>query len=238
MNKFIAAAFGLVAFTSAAQAVEISGGSLDLSYSAFTDDTDVDKLNVAGSVELAFTHAASAQLDLGRDAFGTSAADIMSLGLHGVFHLDQATSLGAYYSRDTVDAGGARDSANLYGVEAGHDTGPLQIEGYLGRAEASGADGTMLGVSARYAMPSTIGVTGSIDYLDIEGLEVRTLKARLDGDVSENLNLYVEVGTGKVRAFGASASEPCFGIGGRITFGAARGTTFERRSIGEMIPGL
>jgi hypothetical protein len=238
MNKFIAAAFGLVATVSAAQAVEVTGSSLDLSYSAFIDDTDVDKLNVAGSVELAFTQTSSVQLDIGHDAFGLSGLDILSIGAHGIFHVNRDTSLGAFFTHDRADVGGTNGSSNLFGIEAGHDAGPVELEGYLGRGESSGADGTMVGLSGRYVMPNTIGVTGSIDYLDIEGLEVRKLAVRLDGGLTENLNVYVEAGTGKVSAFGTSASEPFVGIGGRITFGAVRGTTFERRSLGELLPGL
>lgn len=238
MNKFIAIVIGLVASASTAQAIEVTGGRLDLSYSAFLDDTDVDKLNVAGSVELGFSNTASVQLDVGHDSFGLSGLDIVSLGAHGVFHLDQSTSVGVFYTRDRANIGGVNDSANLYGVEAGHDAGPVEFEGYFGRGESSGTDGTIIGASARYAMPSTIGVSGSIDYLDIDGLEARKLTVRLDGDVTENLNLFVEVGTGKVSAFGASRSEPFMGIGGRITFGADRGTTFERRSLGDLLPGL
>lgn len=169
MNKFIVAALGLAASAGAVHALEISGGSLDLSYSAFMDATDVDVSSVSGSVELAFTQSASVQLDLGHDSLGPIDLDNVYLGIHGILHLDQTTSVGAFYTRDRFSLGGANDSVNLYGIEAGHDAGAMQFEGYLGRGELAGLDGTMVGVSARYAMPSTIGVTGYIDYGDVEG---------------------------------------------------------------------
>lgn len=238
MKRILAAALCATAIAPAAQAIEVTGGMIELSYSAFLDDMDADKASVKGSVEFAFDHVFSAQLDIGADNFGLSQVDNLSLGAHGIYHLNQSTSVGAFYTRDSLELAGFTDHANYFGVEAGHGAGPADFEGYLGRIEADGADGTTIGVSGRYAMPNTLGVTGAIDYADIEGLDVRTLSVRIDGDLSENVNLFVEAGTTKLSTAGGSDSEPFVGIGGRITFGAARGTTFERRSVAELLPGF
>tara|TARA_R100001369_G_C3321561_1_gene169048 strand:+ start:2238 stop:2954 length:717 start_codon:yes stop_codon:yes gene_type:complete len=238
MNRLMAVVIGLTATANAAQAIEVTGGMIDLSYSAFIDETELSKSTLTGSIELAFNQIASAQLDIGRDSFGFSDLANLSLGVHGIYHMNSNTSLGAFYTHDKAEVGGLSDTTNLYGIEAGHDTGLVDIEGYLGRGKSSEVDGTLVGISGRYGMPNRIGLTGSIDYLDIEGVEVSKIALKLDGDLSENLNLYVEVGQAKVSAFGSSESEPFMGIGGRITFGADRGTTFERRSLGDLLPGL
>ena len=46
-----------------------------------------------------------------------------------------------------------------------------------------------------------------------------------------------EVGSAKASALGLSGSEPFVGLGGRVTFGADRGTTFDRRSLLDLLPG-
>lgn len=238
MKNLLAAVVGLAATSTMAQAVEITGGSVGLSYSAFTEDTDFNKLSLSGSVEVGFNQNISAQFDAGTDALGFTNVDAVSFGLHGIYHMSDQTSFGAFYTIEKAEYDGFDDDGDIIGVEFGHEVGLTEFEGYLGRGESSGVSGTMLGLSGRYAMANGVGITGSFDYLDIEGIEGRTLAIRLDGDVSENLNMFVEVGTGKATAFGYSESEPFVGIGGKITFGAERGATFERRSLADLLPGL
>lgn len=238
MKRMTAALLCLASSAQMAQAMEVTGGLIDLSYSTFLDQNDLDKGSVAGSVELAFARTFSVQIDAGSDSFGASGLDTLALGLHGIYHVDSATSLGAFFTHENADQGGPDDSIDYYGIEGGYDLGTTSYEGYLGRADGGGTDGTVFGVSGRYSMPNTIGVTGALDYVDIAGLEISTLSVRLDGDVSQNLNLFVEAGASKFDVSGVSDTEPFVGIGARVTFGANRGTTFERRSLGNILPGL
>ncbi|MDF1729719.1 MAG: hypothetical protein P1U53_18435, partial [Sulfitobacter sp.] len=221
----------VVAAVSAAQAVEITGGSVELSYSAFTGETDLNKTNIEGAFELAWSQNFSTQFDVGRDSFGASDLDVLSLGLHGVYHLDEGTSFGAFYTHEGADTFGFNDEVDIFGLEFGHDAGKFEIEGYAGRGEAAGIDGTMMGLSGRYAITERVGFSGALDRIDVEGLELESVTLKLDGHVSENLNMYVEVGSGKAELFGVSETEPFVGVGGKVTFGAKRGATFERRSI-------
>ena len=61
---------------------------------------------------------------------------------------------------------------------------------------------------------------------------------KLDKDVGENLNLFVELGSAEVQAARVSDSEAFVGIGGRYVFGADRGATFRQRGLLRIIPGL
>jgi len=239
MKNLLASAIGLAAAASAsvAHAVEITGGSVELSYSAFTEETDANKTSLTGSVEVGFNRNISAQVDAGTDSFGFTDLDSVSFGVHRIYHMSDETSFGAFYTLEEAELGGVKDDGDIFGVEFGHEVGLTEFEGYLGRGESSGLSGTMLGLSGRYAMANGVGITGAIDYLDVEGIEARKLTVRLDGDVSQNLNMFVEVGTGKVSGFGVSESDPFVGIGGKITFGADRGATFERRSLVDLLPG-
>ena len=239
MKNVIGATCVIVATTvSAAQAVEVTGGSVDLSYSAFLDETDIDKTSFEGSLEMAFDRNWAAQVDVGYDSFGFTGVDATSVGLHGIYHLNEETSFGAFYTHERAELYGLDDEADILGLEFGHESGRFEFEGYLGRGEAAGFDGTMFGLSGRYALSDRVGVTGAIDRIEVEGVDLQSLSLKVDGEVSDSLNLYVELGSGKADLLGASESEPFVGVGGKVTFGAKRGATFERRSIADLLPGL
>jgi len=220
--------------TSAA-AAELVGGSVQLDYSAFTDETDFSRVGLEGSLELAFTREFSVQGDLGYQSFGESDADSTIYGLHAIYHLNDDTSLGAFYSRDDIDGG----DIDLYGVEVGHEVNGFEIESYLSHVEGDGDSGTLLGISGRYEFENTIGLTGSFDRIDEGDVDINFVGLTLDRDVSPNMNLFVKVGSADASVTGlGSGSETYVGIGGKISFGAERGATFEQRSLTGLIPGL
>ncbi len=228
----LTAALALGATT--AQAVEVTGGSVGLSYSAFAEDTDFDRLGLEGSVEFGFTRNYGVQLDAGYSDFGISGADTHSLGLHGIYHLDEATSFGAFYTEEDIEG----LDLDIYGFEVGHEANAWNFEAYIGHGEVLDADGNMLGFKARHELANEMGLTGSYDRVDSSGIEVSRVAVRLDRDVAERTNLFVEVGSGKAEGMGGSISEPFVGLGGTINFGADRGATFDVRNLSRLVPGL
>lgn len=218
-----------------AQAFEFTGGSVALSYSAFTEDTDVSRLGIEGSVEMAFNRNVSLQVDLGYNDFNATGFDTTTLGFHGIYHLSDETSLGAFYANE--DASNAGD-VDIFGIEAGHETGQYEFEGYLARLNGDGSNADMIGVMGRYEFANELGVTGSYDYVDVEGTKLSKLAVRLDRDVSPNVNLFVELGSAKANGGGLSGSEPFVGLGGKYVFGAQRGATFGQRGFTRILPGL
>ncbi|AXI42869.1 porin [Sulfitobacter sp. SK011] len=219
----------------AAHAVEVTGGSIGLSYSAFTEDTSVSRVGIDGSVELGFNRNISAQVDLGYSDFNITGLNTTTLGLHGIYHVNDATSFGAFYANENANGGG---DADIYGIEAGHEAGQFEFEGYLARVDGATSDGDMLGVMARYEFATALGVTGSYDYVDAAGSDFSKLAVKLDRDVAPNVNLYVELGTAKASSGGLSGTEPFVGLGGKFVFGAERGATFEQRGFTRVFPGL
>ncbi|MEM5542095.1 hypothetical protein WNY61_05035 [Sulfitobacter sp. AS92] len=228
----LTAALALGATT--AQAVEVTGGSVGLSYSAFTDDTDFNRLGLEGSVEFGFNQNLSLQLDAGYNDFDISGIDSHTLGLHGIYHADEAMSFGAFYTREDVEG----DDLDIVGVEAGYEMLAWEFEGYLGNVDFDGGDGTIGGLKARYETPTGLGVTGSYDHADSSVIDGSRFAVRLDRDVSPMANLFVEIGSAKLDVGGLSDSEPFVGLGGTIAFGAERGATFEQRGFSRLIPGL
>tara|TARA_R110002094_G_scaffold171525_1_gene153476 strand:- start:907 stop:1626 length:720 start_codon:yes stop_codon:yes gene_type:complete len=228
----------VIASASALKAGEFTGGSIGVSYSAFTQDGDFDHLSLEGSAEFAFGRQFSGQFDVGSDRFGASDLEALTLGVHGIYHLTDVTSLGAFYTREDVEFQGASSDVNIYGVEARHDAGQLSFAGFLGYAETQVDDGGVWGLATRYTMANDIGVSGLYEHIDVNGLEGGKVALRLDGDVSANLNMFVEVGSAKARAFGVWDSEPYVGLGGKLLLGPNRGATFEQRGLSRVLPGL
>ncbi|MGC1494302.1 MAG: hypothetical protein WA790_00725 [Sulfitobacter sp.] len=231
---FIAVFGVLILCATTAQAVEITGGSVGLSYSAFTKDTSARRIGIEGSLEVGYNQNFSSQIDLTYHQLNVTDQDTTTLGLHTIYHVNAATSLGIFYAiEDTI--GGTFD---MYGIEAGHGAGPWAFEGYLGRAEANAVDAELLGFSARYELANEIGVTGAYDDVDVAGVDWSKTSLRVDRDVTADVNLYLEVGAAHVNGAGLSGSEPFVGLGGTYVFGAARGATFDARGIARLLPGL
>jgi hypothetical protein len=235
MKKFaiVAALLGAAA-PAAVTAAEVTGGFVKLGYSALADDVSFSRFGFAGSVEVAFSRQFSVQGDLGYATFGESDLDGTALGLHGIYHLDDATSFGAFYTREDVGDG----DADIYGIEAGYEAGQWEFEGHFGRTDDDDDDATIFGLMGRYALSNGLGITGSYDEVDVAGTDVSRIGLMLDRDVANNLNLFLEVGSVEIDIGNASDSDPFVGLGGKITFGADRGATFEQRGFLRLIPGL
>ena len=217
-----------------AQAVEVTGGSVGLSYSAFTEDTDFNRLGLEGSMELGLSRNFGLQLDAAYHDFGFFDIDSTLLGLHGIYHMDEATSFGVFYTRESAEG----EDADMLGVELGHEVRDWDFEGYIGSIDTSAGNAMFGGIQARYETGEGLGITASYDRGDEDDSDVSRFAVRLDRDVSPTTNLFLEVGTANVDAGTIDVSEPFVGLGGKIAFGAARGATFEQRGLARLIPGL
>ena len=218
----------------AAQAVEVTGGSVGLSYSAFADETDFNRLGLEGSMELGFSRNLGLQIDTAYHDFDFFDINSTLLGLHGIYHVNDATSLGVFYTREESEG----EEADIFGLEAGYEVQEWEFEGYIANIDTDAGDATLGGIKARYEMVEGFGLTGSYDRGEEDGGDVSRFAIRLDRDVSANTNLFLEVGSAKAEVGGFSNSEPFVGLGGKINFGADRGTTFDQRGTARLIPGL
>jgi hypothetical protein len=70
------------------------------------------------------------------------------------------------------------------------------------------------------------------------GLEAAKLAVRLVENVSDSLNLNVEVGSAKARAFCIAKPVPYSGLGGKILSGANKDAPFECLGLSRDLPGL
>lgn len=228
----LAAAFA-VFLAPAAIAQQVTGGSLTLSHSAFTDNSDVAKTSLLGSVELGFSRDFGLQADLGLARLNGANENATLVTLHGVYHLSETTSAGLFLGIDRI--GG--ESQTFIGLEMGTASGPTGFEAYIGAADGGDETGTMIGLSTRYGISDQFGVGLSLDHLSVDTLDATRYSLNADFSATENVTLFGEVGALRGEIEGASGTEPYVKLGGKITFGAKRGTTFGQRSLLNVLPG-
>lgn len=234
MKHTILIALGVMALAQNAHAVEVTGGTAEIGYSTFFDDTTFSTTKFTGGMEVGFTRAFSLQFDLG--IYGLNALNDTgrNVTLHAVYHVNETSSLGAFIGND--DISGA--DVTFYGVEGGFEFTGVDAELYLATGNESGFSGTITGLNLHHGFDSGFGLTGNIDRASFDGgLDVTRYSIGVDYDLSPTSVLYGEIGSMNASALGVSGSESFIGVGARINFGAARGVTFKRRGLLNIMPG-
>jgi hypothetical protein len=224
-----------------AQAAEFSGGYLNLDYSTFTDTDFGDAYNLNGAAELAFSRAFSAQLDLGVQRFQDLSETATNWTLHGNLHTANNASFGLFYGQEDLDDA----DFEFYGIEAGFDAGPAEIEGYLGRQDltnASDLDGTLFGISAKTELTDAWELSTSFDIVDNFGgaLDFNLFAIGASYAAADNAEVYGNLGVAHISSslVSGSSNEAYVTVGVRVNFGNDRGTTFGRRGVLTQLPGL
>lgn len=235
MRIYLALAAVLAPVFMSPAAAEVTGGEINLSYSAFTDEGDFNRTSLEGALEYSFGRNFSVQGDIAFHNFGASNEDSNTLTLHGIYNPDDATSLGAFVSRDQA----AGENVTIYGVEAGRDLGRLDIEGYLGGFRDYGIDGTLIGAKGRYAYTPEIGFGAGFDYGNFDSsVDATRFGINADYKFAGGAVVSAEVGQLSADGFGLGGTEAYAKIGFGFEFGGKRGATFGNRSLTRLLPGL
>lgn len=237
---FIGSVLAAVLSSTSASAVELTGGYVELGYSTFTDRDFGDRYNYNGSAEVAFSRMFSLQLDLGGYRFQDLGETANNITLHTNLHTGGNASFGAFIGQDFLSGD---EDVRFYGIEGGFDAGPATIEGYLGRYDVenvSGLDGTLFGVSAVTDINDSWEFRSSYDYVDdLAGtLDVGVLALGANYLLTDQAEIYAELGATHFSIPGGSTNEAFVGVGVRMNFGNERGTTFGRRGLFAHVPGL
>ncbi|MCI2393453.1 porin [Aliiroseovarius sediminis] len=239
-STFLITTIGAATLAAApALAVEITGGDVSLSYSAFTEDTDLSRVAIEGSVEVGFTRAFSMQFDLARYEFGFADDGVTTGTVHAIFHVSDVTSVGAFYGREDIDG----TSLDLYGAEVGHEMGALDLEAYIGHGEEAGVSGTAFGLAADYNINDRFAIGVAYDRVDFDGdFNIHKTALRASYAAADRFSVFGEVGSFGMGAdyYGVTldASTNYVGFGVEYAFGAKRGATFGERGLTRMLPGL
>lgn len=225
-------ALALAAIAAPSLAFEVTGGSVTLEYSTFADSalTDVNKTGISGSMEMGFSRSFAMQTDLSFVSFGTSGLDATNSTIHGIYHLNETTSLGAFIASEKIEDG----SGTSYGLEVGHQSGALGYEAFLSRLDG-GDTGTGYGVRGNYAMSDRLGLGLRLEGLNTGEFDVTRLSATGEFGLAGGAAVTAELGTVNLDDAG---SEAFVALGFRYDFGAKRGATFSKRGLTDILPGF
>ncbi|PYF11211.1 hypothetical protein C8J30_103307 [Rhodobacter viridis] len=215
-----------------AQAADVTGATLGLDYSAFTDDTGgtANKTALSGSVELGFDRNFSLQGDMSIGHFGLTDVDTFGAAVHGIYHASEFASVGAFIGRDSIEG----DGDTFYGAEAGFEQGQFSGNVYVSHMNDPLADGTLMGIGGAYKATDAFTLGASYDNIDVDSYDLS--RAQLEAEYRmDNFAVTAQLGSADAEGFG---SETYFGVGAKVTFGAKRGTTFEQRGLLAIWPGL
>ena len=234
MKTTLIIALGAMALAQNAHAVEVTGGTLQIGHSAFTDDTSVSSTSFTGGLEVGFNRSFALQFDLGLYGLNTINETGTNAAIHAVYHVNETASLGFFLGHDDI-AG----SADFYGIEGGFALPGVDVELYLANEDDNVSSGDLFGLELHHDISEEVGITGTFDHASFGGgVDLTRFKIGMNYNLSPTSELYGEVGSLNASALGLSGSESFVGIGARINFGAARGVTFKRRGLLSMLPGL
>ncbi|PSL17111.1 hypothetical protein [Shimia abyssi] len=224
--------------THPANAVEITGGSIKLGYSQFTNQTTtgqtLSNTTLDTSTELGFNRNTSAQLDLGLNSYGASNFDGHNVALHGIYHANETTSFGAFIGQDGLES----NDVNFAGFELGVEAQALDLETFFMTDIDNNSDGRIFGISGDYEITDSFEVTGQILLGDFGNLNFDRYSVGVRYKTSNSFALTADLGAARAEAFGVSDSETFIALGAEYKFGAERGATFGKRSLLSVIPGL
>ncbi len=175
------------------------------------------------------------QTDLSLYNYNATSKSGNDVTLHAIYNAGQKTSFGAFYGRDQISGG----HQGFYGLEAGHQSGPVGVEGFAEYGSQSGVHGTILGILGRYAVTPGAGLGLSLQHASFSG-SISGTRVGLIGDVkvADNVKLYGVVGNLSASGSGLSGSRSFVGLGAKFNFGPDGGVAFGKRGLLEFIPGL
>ena len=188
-----------------------------------------------GAFEVGFNKLIATQLDLGTHKFGGTNFSGNSIALHGILHSSETLSFGAFVGRDSLESA----DREFAGLEVGFEADSFDIEGYYLNKIDNQESFDVLGVSGNYHLSDTFALTGSLESGDIgSSFSMKRYALGMRYMVSTGVTLTADIGASEAESFGVRGSETFVGVGAEFTFGAARGATFGKRSLFEVIPGL
>lgn len=228
--RTVLTAVSLTALSTAATAQGFSGGELTIDATQFSAGSDPTSVNYSGALEYSINRNISVAGAVSIYDYSLLADTITNVTLHGIYHVNDQASVGAFVGQDSV--GGAHSS--FAGIEGGYEMGQFEVEGYL--AFYDNADNSsVLGVSGAYQFNDQFAAIADFGVGEFGFDDVTRVSAGAEYTFNGGPSLYAELGN-----INSDIADSRFiGIGASIEFGADRGTTFDRRGVFETInPGF
>lgn len=232
IHKAALAAGVLSAISAPALAQGFSGGTLGVEVNAPTDFDDFGGTTYFLGGEYAVTRQFSIGADASSYRFDNIGQDASSATLHGIYHLSSTASAGLFVGVDRFDG----DDANLLGLEFGTEFQSGYVEVYAGRMDDGAETGNLFGATGAYALQNGFALTGDAARANYDDGDVSKFALGAGYTLQAGPELYAEIGKVSQTDDGVKNDDTYIGLGARINFGAARGTTFDQRSLFEILP--
>ncbi|MDB2369242.1 porin [Octadecabacter sp.] len=216
------AALSTIAISTTASAQSVTGGELTIDAYSFRAGDNESTVNYSGALEYGINRNFSVAGDLALYDFTLLDDSIFNVTVHGIYHVNDQTSVGVLIGNDNLDG----DDTTFYGLEGGFEANQLTVEGYFAFYDDND-DSTVIGVSGGYQITDAISAIGTVGYGDIDNNDVTRISAGAEYDFQGGPSIYAEIGNVDTD----DDNSVFIGLGAKVEFGAARGTTFDRRGI-------
>lgn len=220
--KAVCAAIGLAAISSSVSAQGITGGELTIDGYSFRSGNNESALNYSGALEYGINRNFSVAGDVALYDFDILDDSLFNVTLHGIYHVNDQSSVGVLVGNDNIDG----DNTIFYGLEGGFEANQFTAEGYFALYDDSD-DSIVVGINGGYQFTDTISAIGSLGYGDVSNNDVTRISAGAEYQFQGGPSLYAEIGN----VDRDDDNSTFIGLGAKVEFGAARGTTFDRRGI-------
>jgi len=183
--KRISTVCAVIALATPAVAQEFTGGELGFEYNQLTDNGDLDGANYYAGLEIAFNRQFSVGVNLSQLDF---VIEQTSATVHGIYHLNDITSLGAFY------AAGENDLRTI-GVEGGIEILGGDVGAYLGQLSDGSDDAFVFGLDSNTPLGgSDFSLFTDFYLVGDSDLAVSTSEIGVSYTISGGPDLFVQVG--------------------------------------------
>lgn len=221
LSKSVLTAVIITAIPSFALAQGFSGGELTIDATGFNEGDDPSAVNYSGALEYSINRNISIAGDVSVYDYSLLDDTITNVTIHGIYHLSDQISVGAFIGRDSSDG----DGSSFFGLEGGFEAGQIGVEGYFATYDDSD-NSTVLGISGNYQFGPSIAAIADLGFGSIGNEDYTRISAGAEYSFAGGPSVYAEFGNISSDSFDSEF----IGLGAKIEFGAARGTTFDRRS--------
>lgn len=232
LNKLLISTAIVCAGATAGLAQGFTGAELGIEYTDFPDVDDLSSVTYFGSAEFEVVPNVAVAADISFYDFEVGDADVSNFTVHGIYALNDATKIGAFFGRDDVED----LTIDNYGIEGVYDFGFGAVEGYLGFGDDGADDITYFGVAGNYGLGGGFGVVGALDVVSIDEIDVSTIEVGGEYALAAGPKFSATFGSLTIDDDFGEESENYFKIAASIGLGPQGGTTFSRKGLFEVLP--
>lgn len=229
MNKSVLAASALfMAITTPAVALDFTGGTFGADYTKYPDIDDISSTGFSSDIEFAITPQFSAALSMSSTTYDINGPyDLSSSSrfLHGIYNINDAVKVGAFYGNETI----YYLNSDTYGIEAAYDDGAFNAGGYVGAGQFFEEDVTLYGLNGGYVFGAGFGINADVDRveMDINDATMTTSSVGVEYSFGNGAAISLDVGQFKVENEFFSNEEDFVTFGASYNFGPNGGVSFE-----------